>query len=84
MTINTHNQDAIADSERVKKQSEEAILDVRGKAEVQIEEIQIKSDTLMVNINKAVPFSFLSSFNIAPKRCNEFQIFHFEASTQFS
>ena len=61
-------QDMIEDLERVKKQSEEAILDARGKAEVQIKEMQIKSDTLVVDINKAVPFSFLSSFIISPKR----------------
>ena len=77
-------QDVIADSKRVKKHSEEAILDARGKAEVQIKEMQIKSDTFVVNINKAVPFCFLTSFNISSKRCNEFQSFHFEAITRFS
>ena len=61
-------QDVIADSKRVKKHSEEAILDARGNAEVQIKEMQIKSDTLVVDINKAVPFSFLLSFIISPKR----------------
>ena len=33
------NLDAIADSERVKKQSKEAILDARRKAKVQIEDM---------------------------------------------
>ena len=82
-------QDMIEDLERVKKQSEEAILDARGNAEVQIEEMQIKSDTLVVDINKAVPFSFLSSFIISPKRLvcylysSNWQIAHFIFSSSW-